>query len=580
MNPTREKLIEAAKAGQFLDVCYGLYLGDNAELKQILAELHNEGAIDLLVEFARLGNKEHPAPDFFIMRDLFANVLPNLAVAVKKACECVKLLADRAGQDLAAGMIWEAYQQFLERDEKRIEEGLRLVIQGDAPAVSLSAVFLAGFSVDFGVYFEKCADIVRNRAMPDEYRAHALWAFSRLRILSNAAQIAGKILDLLEQLCEGQESESVLGNIPLVAVGCIVHDSNLGGRVQSIVASVSKPSFLLVQYNLSRAGILYAKKMPLPLMRCVLFHLVGARMEHKGILCNIDHILANLLESSHEDMAIEFLHEFVAGHERGERIIELSSTLQLLVLNPNKALDIFVTRCFLSSDRAHLFAVDQLVRHFHGQQQFGVSIDTAQLFEPKTEVAYYLARKAVGYFYYIPEACVSYVVSALDAMGDAERRMFKDIFINPFALSYSDYLEEYLSDKGAQLSDVARDFLADSCSAAKRHFADIGHMGEIKELLPYASQSEIHNRRWALVMGKAMAEAHKNSLVAAICTNVNLLHGRGWVTYMPGKNGATHRQVDYLKKMGTSVAFPALWNVDPFGLDYSLRICRAERIVK
>ena len=580
MNQIRDKLFEAAKAGQFLDECYALCLGDNAELKQILAELHNEGVIDLLTEFGRLGHGEHPAPDFFIMRDLFSDVLPNLAVTVKSACECVKLLADRAGKDMAAGWVWEAYRQFLEKDKNRAEEALRYALQGESPVDSIPSALLAGIGTDFDAFFKRSTDIVLNRALPDEYRASALWIFSKTDNFPKGPLIAGKILDVLELLCGGQESEAVLANIPLAAVGCAVLDSNSGERVQSVIANVSKSSFPLVQYNLSLAGLLYAKKIPLPLRRCLLFSLVGTRIEHKGILRNIDHILNNLLESSREDMAIEFLHEFVAGHEREERITELSSTLQMLVLNPNRALDIFVTKCFLSGDRAHLFAVDQLVRHFHGQQAFEVHLDSSQLPEPRSAMAHFLARKAIGYCYFIPEACVSYVVSTLDEMEDGERVALQQVFINPFALSYSGYIEKFLSANVTSLSKEARQFLESAVQQANKFFEDIRQMGVIKELFPSVKQTETHNRRWNLLVEKSMEEAHRNSIISKIGTNIMLIRGRGWVTYRDGKDGATSRQVHLLKRISSSVEYPVLWNVDPFGLDYTLRICRAERVVK
>ena len=105
-------------------------------------------------------------------------------------------------------------------------------------------------------------------------------------------------------------------------------------------------------------------------------------------------------------------------------------------------------------------------------------------------------------------------------------------------------------------------------------------MGVIKELLPSVKQAETHNRRWNLLVEKSMEEAHKNSIISKIGTNIILIRGRGWVTYRDGKDGVPFRQVHLLKRISSSVEYPVLWTVDPFGLDYTLRICRAERVVK
>lgn len=580
MTSVKEQIVEAVKSGTFMAICCSLRLDADAELKQTLTDLHNEGAIDVVEEFTKLRDGDQTPLDYFNMRDVFTEVLPNLTIEVRVAYSCVECMVERAGGDAAARWPWKAFKEFLIKDQKRVKEALQYILKGEMSIDILPSVLLAGLMVNTCLYLDWGIGVIQDGSLSEELRAKTLSVLSNTEYLQKDPGSAEKILNALEVLFRGQEPESVLGNIPCAAVGCAVLKPDLEARVSVLIVGLAKSGLPLVLYGISAAGFLFYGKITPALRWCILSSLVSAQTEHKGIMGNIDFVLTRLIESSQGSEAIEFLFDYLAGHEHEERITSLPMCLRALAGNPSGVLDVFVTRCFLSGDRAHLFAMDHLVRHLHGHQSFEVKMDESQLFEPKSDVARFLARKAIGYFYYIPEACVSYVVSTLDAMGDAEREHLQQIFINPFVLSYSECVEIFLSENHAQLSDVAQRFLKTSLSKTKQFFEDIRLIGEIKELRPSGKQAEAHNRRWGLMMEKSYAEAKKGSIISAICTNINLLHGRGWVTYQAKKDGETRRQVHLLKRVEASVNIPSLWSADPFGLDYGLRIYRAERIVR
>jgi len=577
MNSLKDKIIGAAKSGEFLPVCSSLRTGESQELKKILIKLHNEGAVNVVEEFARLESGGTPTSEFFTLRFLFEEILPDLVAEVKTVCMCVKDLVDRAGQDMAAGQIWNSYQEFLVKDANRVEEGLRLINEEGAPPVSLPSVLLAGLKVDYPAYLDKSLDIILDTSEPDIVRGNAVSIFSNIGYFQQDPLCANRILCALEDLCKRKQSEVILGQIPCSAVACAVKNPLLEGRVQKLINIVATTNLPAVLYGMSRSYVLFSGHISISISKCLLDGLAQTLPEHKGILRNIDYLLTRLLGAKHGDEVLDFIFDYLVRNDGMVCITEFSSFIEALAKNGEGVLDQFVTRCFLSRDSSHHDAIAHFVEHFHGRPSFDVKMDTAQLFEPINIVALFLARKAIGYLYLMPETCVAYVVSTLDAMEPAERKELLQIFINPFALSYLECVKKFAVRSDIQLSKTEKDFLKKTVSITNKFFKDVKQIGEVKELLPTVKNREIYNRQFRRKMEQAFREAKKNSLVDAICTSVNLLHGHGWVRY---DENADNRSVNFMQSMSTACSIPALWSADPHGFDYVLRICRVERIIK
>jgi len=79
-------------------------------------------------------------------------------------------------------------------------------------------------------------------------------------------------------------------------------------------------------------------------------------------------------------------------------------------------------------------------------------------------------------------------------------------------------------------------------------------------------------------MSESMRAAEKQSIFLHLVTRSTLLYGNKSVFYMSAGDGASQRMEMPLTSHGVSIDFPRMDNIDPHGLDYMLRVFRAERL--
>lgn len=74
-----------------------------------------------------------------------------------------------------------------------------------------------------------------------------------------------------------------------------------------------------------------------------------------------------------------------------------------------------------------------------------------------------------------------------------------------------------------------------------------------------------------------MKAAEKKSTLANLVSRSTLLYGSTSIYYQESMDGARHRVEMPLTSHGFSVEFPRMDNIDPYDLNYMLRVFRLER---
>ena len=101
---------------------------------------------------------------------------------------------------------------------------------------------------------------------------------------------------------------------------------------------------------------------------------------------------------------------------------------------------------------------------------------------------------------------------------------------------------------------------------------------ELPELLPSQDQRETSQRRFNRLMAKSLKSAMKDSIIEMITTKSVILYGASSINHVQGGSKGSNRMVIPMQSHRTSIEMPRQENIDPFGLDYMLRIFRAEQI--
>jgi len=118
----REALVRGSQAGSLLEAIRTASSADRSERTKLasdLVALHNEGAIDLLKAFVALKREEVNGRDFFLLRHIFEEALPDLEAPVPELIRTVVHLYQEAGNDLMAGSILSAIEGFYSKSPDR-----------------------------------------------------------------------------------------------------------------------------------------------------------------------------------------------------------------------------------------------------------------------------------------------------------------------------------------------------------------------------------------------------------------------------------------------------------------------------
>lgn len=99
--------------------------------------------------------------------------------------------------------------------------------------------------------------------------------------------------------------------------------------------------------------------------------------------------------------------------------------------------------------------------------------------------------------------------------------------------------------------------------------------GRIKELRPSERERLIENHRQHESMRQAYKASEKTSILASLATRQVLLYGTRSISYFKGMGGKQQRSEMKMHSFSHSIELPRLDILEPFDLDYLLRVFRA-----
>jgi hypothetical protein len=188
----------------------------------------------------------------------------------------------------------------------------------------------------------------------------------------------------------------------------------------------------------------------------------------------------------------------------------------------------------------------------------------------------FVCRKAAGYFFLEPIIAASIVVSVMRTADDALAEDLEWLLFNPLLVNYGGALRRYLG--GITNDDRAHKSVQRALEHADRYLRDLNSVGEIRELRPSEHRRQLERLRAGLQMQEAMDAAQKASVLLSLVKRSVLLYGRRSVTYITDRDGSRRPVEMELKSFGGSFEWPRLESIDPVGLEFMLRVLKAEQL--
>ncbi len=284
-------------------------------------------------------------------------------------------------------------------------------------------------------------------------------------------------------------------------------------------------------------------------------------MEHQHITQNIQFILNELLEKNDFGLISEFLYAWVDKSDMATKISNKSLDYFIPDFNKSIFFSKFITEALnLENEILHKFISSIILEP--------TELDADVMYDFSIEDFIFVCRKVLGYFYQfdIMNSMIFSILSVKNIPSGVKNTII-DILVNHIGKNYPhDTLEYYKKLDESSLNENEREATHKIVIELEKRNKQIQNLPLLKELLSASSQNRLISRTQSIAMSKAMKEAQKSSLWAAIGSNEILIsHGRGWFSEDYEGNIC---EVSHLKSFSHSVIMPNASRSHPVHFEY------------
>lgn len=574
----RDVFLKAHCEGNFLEKVYACLLADRDEREEVASELvalHNERLVDVVEAFGALDGTSTNGPDFFLTRHVFEQVLPNLDAPVIPVMRCVLHLYRSAGQDLAAGMIVGKFVEFCAGQPSRSQEALAEIEINHADYSDLLiATLAAGLRVDEHTFLNHAIRLSKDENF--NLKRGAIFSLGNFDPKGDA--------ELLEQAIVGVESsvdketdDGALAAALRAAQALLQRDGSQEQRITALIDKALSKGGDFTLHAASEIFFLHTAELSVQLVGVLLSNLRRVNPTHKGTLDNIDYGIAHLLKSDGAEMAIQWLEGMLLV-ATDELSMEVFDSVAGEIFSNSALRNKIVTRWLMRGERALCDAVHDIVGNAHRREDVLLEIDSAELESTDMVHMIFLARKIIGYLFMQPVTAASLMASLMRQTQDEEiLAELGSLLFDPLLLNYTGKAFDYVSKQAKEENGKVKETLEKSLKAVEDYLEGLPPVGELPALHPGTAQRDVYKRHFSREMSESMKKAEEQSVFLKLVSRSVLLYGRKSINYVHGVNGRTQRMETPLHSHGVEFEYPRMGNLDPFGMDYMLRIFRNEK---
>lgn len=568
-------IIQDYLSGKLVERISSFYLpkeDENDHLYSELISLHNARKIDVIQAFSELRNN---SSNFFSTRRVLEQILPKLEFPVQSVMRCVKRLFDEAGRDLAAGTIIESFVQFCKVSPTRPQEAL-VEVEADPGQYMklLRGVLISGFHCSKDRFFDQTIRLCKDKNI--EFRRCALLTLGDFPFEKDDSRLS-EAISLLEHSIAHETDDLILGNAIRAVFEFqrrrLLQHGHSASLIDSALARGGDFSLFSASEILGFHGQELSKELIVTLIR----HLNRFQPEKKGILENIDHGMARILNSDESERAIHFLESLLQKHSEQLTLRNFGNTSRAILAN-KPIFGRVLTRWLISGNRALCNNLGIIICDSH-IENLPLEIDLFELPLRNPEQFVFVARKAIGYLFFKPISAASILISLMRNTTDAGvLRDLGKLLFNPLLLNYSRTLKEYVEKQSKEEDKIVNSTILQAIKALDNYLENLSSVGCLLALHPCEAQREAYRRHFSRIFEESMRDAEKKSVLLSLFPKRVLLYGNKSICYINHSDGQLQRTEIPLQRHEAEMECPRMEYIDPFGLDYFLRIFRNERL--
>ena len=567
--PTDEELLSLfanQSLGRAMSRRFGLT--DDAHLVAVgaaCARLHNDGQLDLLAVIQRGEIQQLEGFAFFAAAHMFGQILPHMRTEPGPLMACIESLVAQGGNDLAANEPNRAFRTWCAKNPEKAREIIDSAKAGNA---------LAARNLTFAL--EALGEIKIAQQLLGEadhgVRLAAVTALGRIEDSELASRQA--TLDLLAVL--SREADETLRLASLQTVGFVL-SQDAGGSVADAIELIRHLVEDSTDQTIHAAALALSRYagMRSPEVSAVLLTTVGkVKAENKGTVDLLDDALVTLLQEEKADIALRFVAELFRG--KGDlKLTAFNSFLRELAEGSAHVLGRAVVDWLRSGEFRLCDALSETLRR-SGSDAPILNIEDHIRNLPSLEQVF-ICRKAIGWLFIKPQTAASILVSVLRVCDAGTSVEVQRHLVDPLLLNYGG-IREYLQSIGK--SDTAKSAVDAALAKNDAYLSALKGFPLIEELRPSEAHQQIQRTRLA-DQGRDIAKsARKQSVLLNFVKHSVMLFGRRSVSYVQGPGNELRAVETDLHSHQISFEYPRMEIADPVGLDYVLRVLRAESIAR
>jgi hypothetical protein len=543
-----------------------------AALRAELIALHNDGTIDVLEPAQNIAELEIGQHDFFFVQHIYVDIIPQLEAEVSTMLAAVKALVARAGNDLASGMPNGALRTWAETGTRAIETMAALNIENGEDAAALFLALQALAKTDPADALDRAIAYLTGLAPPA--RLAAAKAIGAFDLPDASSQDRG--MAALAAAMSTTTDDNLRGNLISAAAEMAMKASAVESRAVELIHAANEHVGDNAIHHSSSSLSFHAKDLAAPIVSALAVIAHKVKPDSKGTLDQLDHAGWALVNSGRCDEALALIAPILSANHKLVTLEAFDSFSHALLALPSDQIASIVVKWLLSFDFQLGEAARGLVGSYHGDSPLNLEFNAKALgISPADQVL--LAHRVIGYLFVHPVTAASRVFSLIRIAEPESREAMAEILFDPLLINFSGSLSDWLTTKAADDSDPAKPVIDTLLVRLEAYLDGLRRAGRIKELRPSERERLIENHRQHESMREAYANAEKRSVFMSLVSRSVLLYGARSISYYNPNGGTPERHEMKLHSFSHSIESPRLDVLEPFDLDYTLRVFRSMR---